>query len=186
MFSSNSSLISLCHRLRNLLFSALLVATAAPAAATEQVYLSPEAFLAQSFEQAPPAPQLLWLTGERKTQSAAILSHAPPSLRVRYWQAKGKSAWILEEIGKEKPITTGILVEDGKIARLNVLIFRESRGWEVKYPFFSKQFEDAQLDGKQRLNQPIDGISGATLSVRAVTKLARLALLYDSWVTMPE
>ena len=166
-------------------FITLLAATTTFQVAAEQVYLSAEQFIAETFHDTP-APKLLWLTGERKTQSQHILSHAPQSLRVRYWQAETKTAWVLEEIGKEKPITTGIVVQDGKISRLNVLIFRESRGWEVKFPFFSQQFEQAELDPQQQLSKHIDGISGATLSVRAVKKLARLALLYDGWVTLPE
>jgi len=29
-----------------------------------------------------------------------------------------KTVWILDEIGKEKPITVGIVVDDGKIERV--------------------------------------------------------------------
>jgi uncharacterized protein with FMN-binding domain len=83
----------------------------------------------------------------------------------------------LEEIGKEQPITTGIVVEDGKIDQVKVLVFRESRGFEVRYPFFTDQFRGATLREGLDLDREIDGISGATLSVRALTKLARLALL---------
>ena len=57
-----------------------------------------------------------------------------------------------------------------------VLVFRESRGWEVRHPFFTDQFRDAGLTGELALDRNIDGISGATLSVRALSRLARLAL----------
>lgn len=56
-------------------------------------------------------------------------------------------------------------------------MFRESRGFEVRYPFFTDQFRGARLREGLDLDREIDGISGATLSVRALTKLARLALL---------
>jgi hypothetical protein len=59
---------------------------------------------------------------------------------------------------------------------LRVLEFRESRGWEVRYPFFTDQFGGIGLRPDLQLDRPIDGISGATLSVRALKKLARLAL----------
>jgi len=47
---------------------------------------------------------------------------------------------------------------------------------EVRYPFFTDQYKDASLQKDKQLDRTIDGISGATLSVRALTKLARLAL----------
>lgn len=86
---------------------------------------------------------------------------------------------MLEEIGKKKPITVGIVIDADKISQLKVLVFRETRGWEVRYPFFSEQFNNATLTEQQQLSQSIDGISGATLSVRALKKLARIALLLN-------
>ena len=103
-------------------------------------------------------------------------------MRVRYWQAGSRTAWILEEIGKDKPITAGFVVEDGHIDTVEVLVFRESRGWEVKYPFFTRQFRDVRLGDRGELNRQVDGITGATLSVRAMTRMARVALLLDDHV----
>jgi hypothetical protein len=107
------------------------------------------------------------------------MGHDLGVLRLKYWEKEGRTAWILEEIGKERPITAGVVVNDGKIERINVLTFRESRGWEVRYPFFTDQFSDATLKEDKQLDRHIDGISGATLSVKAMTKMARLALLLD-------
>ena len=105
-------------------------------------------------------------------------------LRLRYWMKAGRTVWILEEIGKERPITTGFVVENNEIKKVKILIFRESRGWEVRYPFFTDQFTGASLRGENlELDRAIDGISGATLSVSAVTRLARLALLFHQHVT---
>lgn len=152
----------------------VVAATMAPAAET---YMEPDAFVAASFEGDPPDPQVLWLTGELRDQAKSILGHPPDALRVRYWARDGRSVWILEEIGKEKPITTGFVVEDGAIRNVKVLIYRETRGWEVRYPFFTDQFNDATLSSDLELDTRIDGISGATLSVSALKRLARLALL---------
>ena len=129
-----------------------------------------------------PAPKVLWLKGDLKKQVAAILGHRYPSLRIRFWQRGSRTAWILEEVGKEQPITTGIVVDQGRIERIKVLIFRESRGWEVRYPFFTDQFRGASLNERLELDRDIDGISGATLSVRALERLARLALFLDGRV----
>ena len=69
-----------------------------------------------------------------------------------------------------------VLIEDGAIEDVRVLEFRESRGWEIRYPFFTRQFQNARLQG-DRLTQNIDGITGATLSVRAMKRMATAALL---------
>lgn len=138
-----------------------------------------QAFLKQQFVEVPKA-QYLWLTGDLKKQSIAILGHSYPKIRVAYWQptqTSNQSVWILEEIGKEKPITIGVRVVNNQIESLRILKFRESRGWEVKLPSFTQQFDNVSFENQQ-LNRTIDGISGATLSVRAVTKIAKLALLF--------
>lgn len=140
------------------------------------VYQTPEDFLKETFQNAPPEPRLLWLTGERQKVAEQILGHKLNALRIRYWKIEEKSAWILDEVGKDEPITTGVVINQDKIEQLKVLIFRESRGWEVKYPFFTDQFKEIQLKSDYNLNKTIDGISGATLSVNALKKVARLAL----------
>ena len=127
----------------------------------------------------PPARRELWIDAELKDEIRGILGHDLGVLRLRYWGRDRRTAWILEEIGKDKPITTGIVVNDGRIEQIKVLIFRETRGWEVRYPFFTDQFTGAALADDNSLDTHIDGISGATLSVNALTHLARLALLLD-------
>lgn len=163
---------------KKLLFPLLLLGLA-PTLSARGVYQTPEAFLAEAFDGNPPKPAVIWLTGEKRKVVTEILQHRPDRLRVRYWARDGRSAWILEEIGKEKPITVGIVIENGRITRIRVLIFRESRGDEVRHAFFTRQFDQAGLAPGHRLDRPIDGISGATLSVRALTKLARVALYLD-------
>ncbi|MDH3979386.1 MAG: FMN-binding protein [Gammaproteobacteria bacterium] len=144
------------------------------------VYQSNKDFLAEVFDGTPPAPGVLWLREDIRTASTAIMGHPYPGLRIRYWSQAGRSAWILEEIGKERPITVGLVVNDKGIERIRVLAFRESRGWEVRHPFFTDQFTGIGLTADRQLDHDIDGISGATLSVRALEKLARLALyLHD-------
>ncbi|WP_369855230.1 FMN-binding protein [Candidatus Thalassolituus haligoni] len=145
-------------------------------AASADNYLSQEAFLSQTFGEQQAAAKTLWLKPEHKNAASKLLGHPYSGLRVRYWQAGATSAWIMEEIGKERPITIGVVVVDDTIQSVSVLAFLESRGWEVRYPFFTDQFSGARLDETQQLSSHIDGITGATLSVRAVTNVARLAL----------
>ncbi len=163
----------------NLLFT-LLLSLACTATFARGVYQEPEAFLDETFNGQTPEPALIWLTGDRKTAVNSLLGHDYSSLRVRYWRDRQRSAWILEEIGKDQPITVGLVVNAGRLEQVRVLVFRESRGWEVRHPFFTDQFRNAALNGNNGLDRHIDGISGATLSVRAMKKLASLALYLDS------
>lgn len=146
------------------------------------VYQQPDEFISEVFDNNPPKAEILWLDDDLKQQIAEILDHKYNALRLRYWPRDKKSAWVLEEIGKDKPITTGIVVNDGKIEKVKVLIFRESRGWEIRHDFFTSQFSQATLDDNNMLDKSIDNISGATLSVRAVKKLAQIAILLDRYV----
>jgi hypothetical protein len=145
--------------------------------ASADVYKTTDIFLKENFAGKPPTAQHVWLKGDLKKKVTAVLSHPYGKLRVKYWMSGEKSAWILEEVGKEKPITTGVVIIKDKISKVEILAFRESRGWEVKYPFFLKQFFQVGLNSNNQLSKNIDGITGATLSVRAVTKLSRMALL---------
>jgi len=144
-----------------------------------QQYLKPEQFLAEVFADNTPKQEVLWVTKDIAKQAEKILGHAPNQLRQRYWRSGGKSVWIFDEIGKEEPITAGFVVLDGKIEQVRVLTYRESRGGEVRYPDFLKQYQGAGLQLDQHLNRNIDGISGATLSVNAMNRMARLALYFD-------
>ena len=142
----------------------------------EDVYLAPDQFLAQAFDGEIPDQKKFWVTKAYKADIKEIMERDLGVLRVAYWRRGDRTAWILEEIGKVHPITTGLIVDGGSLRRVTVLIYRESRGWEVRNDFFTDQFIGARLVADHDLDRPIDGISGATLSVRALTKLARLAL----------
>lgn len=153
-----------------------------PAVYAGGVYQEPTDFINQVFDDNPPKAEVLWLNKDLKEQIVEILDHKYKGLRVRYWQQEKRSAWVLEEIGKEKLITAGIVINDSQIELVKVLVFRESRGWEVRHDFFTKQFKQASLKDDNRLDKNIDNISGATLSVRAIKKLAAVALLLDQQV----
>lgn len=162
----------------------LLLVSATGTTPAAEIYQSTQEFLSEVFGGQPPPARALWLKDDIRDTSTAIMGHPYPGLRIRYWLQGGRSAWILEETGKEKPITTGLVVNTGGMELVRVLAFRESRGWEVRYPFFTDQFRGIGLDDDYALNHAIDGISGATLSVRALEKLARLALYLHSQVMM--
>lgn len=169
-------------------FMILLVslANASTALASEDVYQAPEAFIVESFGGKAPATKTLQLSSDAKAKTAKIMGAHYKLPKVRYWQQDGRTAWILEEIGKFEPITTGLVVgADGTLERIKVLIYRESHGWEVKHKFFTRQFEGAGLKRGKKLDQRIDGIAGATLSVDALKRLGALALMLHQEVSSP-
>ncbi len=157
---------------------ALCCAIVAPVSA-DKVFVEPATFVAEAFGGKPPAPQKLWVTALLNEQVRAIVGSALPALRQKYWREGERTVWILEAIGRDKPITAGYVVEHGAIARTAILVYRESRGAEVRHAFFTDQFTGATLHSDDTLDRKIDGITGATLSVHAISGLARVALLLD-------
>ncbi len=146
-----------------------------------RVFLAPETFIQQQMgEQA--EQKRLWLKRDLQRQIRQLIGQRYPAARLTYWKNGKRTAWVLEAIGKERPITVGIVVEDGAIAHMEVLVYRESRGGEVRHESFRRQFRGARLDASRQLDRSIDSISGATLSSRALVKLARLALLLHQQV----
>ena len=172
--------------MRTYLLLIMILFLVAHALASPDVYQTPPEFIKAAFKGEPPAPQKLWITKELRERATDILRHAPTALRYSYWKRQHRTVWVLDEIGKEQPITAGFVIDDGKVTAVRVLIFRETRGWEVRYPFFTDQFAGIMLDSDTVLSRKIDGISGATLSVNALVKLTRLALLFDQQVTRGE
>ncbi|EGL53679.1 FMN-binding protein [Methylophaga thalassica] len=146
------------------------------------VYQTNDAFLAEVFNGTLPQSDVVWMKGDVRQTVADILGHPYAGLRIRYWREGQRSAWILEEIGKEEPITFGVVINGDRVEQVKVLAYRESRGGEVKYPAFTQQFQNVGLVSN-RLDKHIDGITGATLSVRAMTNVVRLALYLDSSIS---
>jgi hypothetical protein len=142
-----------------------------------EILLDPVEFIERSFT-GEPEKKVLWLNKDLKGQAADIMGHPYKGLRVRYWALGNRTAWILEEIGKVELITAGFVVEQGRMVDMQVLVYRESHGWEVRYPFFTDQFKGLGLKNGRGLDRKIDGISGATLSVNALVRLSELALFF--------
>ena len=164
---------------KHLQWIGLAIILASPFSLHAEVYLTSQQFVDGAFGTNAAKVETLWMTKEVAAQTDKILGHAPKQLRLRYWRTGLQTAWILDEIGKEEPITAGFIVESGKIVQASILAYRESRGGEVRHANFLKQYQNVGLLPDNFLNKNIDGISGATLSVRAMGRMARLALYYD-------
>ncbi|MDQ7049009.1 MAG: FMN-binding protein [Enterobacterales bacterium] len=132
----------------------------------------------------------LWLKSDLQKQIKILLGHPYPKIRITYRWSKIDtrlvSIWFLDEIGKERPISFAIWVQDNKVQQMRVLAFRESRGGEIAMPAFEQQFDANFLNQDGFFDNQIDGITGATLSVRAMKKMAKLAIMLHQWQAKKE
>ena len=124
----------------------------------------------------------LIVKGDTKKTLKKIMGENYRKAIFSYWIKDKKTIWILNSIGKYKPITAGFVVEDCKINSAHVLIYREQIGYEIKYPSFLSQFNGKTLRKDVKLNENLDNISGATLSVNSMDRMGRIALLLDALV----
>lgn len=63
-----------------------------------------------------------------------------------------------------------VFTPDLKIANTKVLIYREQHGKQIGAKRWLQQFKGLTIDSRPRLNENIDGISGATISVTNMTQ----------------
>ena len=79
-------------------------------------------------------------------------------------------AFIQNTIGKHKPMTYMVGVDpNGEVTNVEVLVYRESRGSEVRTKRFNYQYEGKTLSDPIRINRDVINISGATMSVRSMS-----------------
>ncbi len=146
-----------------------------------KTFQTPDVFLAEMFDNKVPAPVVLNLDAKAQQEISTVFNRPFPSQRVRYWKDANKTVWVFDDIGKEGyvPTTSGFSVSNGAIKTARVLIYRESRGEQVAEPSFLKQLEGAKASGRE-LSNKVDNITGATLSVQMMERMARTAITLDA------
>jgi Na+-translocating ferredoxin:NAD+ oxidoreductase RnfG subunit len=167
-----------------------------PAAAVEDVYLSAREALrvvlpadeARDIERT----DVLLRAGERANLEKRLRTRLFEDRHVVY---RGRAASgevtgyavITEEIGKFKPITFIVGIRpDGSIREVAVMVYRESHGSDVRRRRFLAQFDDKRPGDGLQPNRDILNVTGATLSVRAVARGVRKALLVVDEVLLGE
>jgi Na+-translocating ferredoxin:NAD+ oxidoreductase subunit G len=86
-------------------------------------------------------------------------------------------AIILHMTGKERPITFMVAINpDGTVRAVEVLVYRESQGFEIRSTRFMQQFEGKTIQSPLKTGRDIDVITGATLSSRSATYVVKKAL----------
>jgi len=153
------------------------LAATLPAYEVQIRHLSQPDFLQQVFADQEPQPGLLPLRGELRERVTKVLGHPYRGMRLRYWHSDEISAWIIDEKSKDMPMTVGVAVGPEGIVDLEILVYREPRGGEVHQAFFRRQYRGMTLGENDTLSGQVDGITGATLSVDATSRVAAMALV---------
>lgn len=96
-------------------------------------------------------------------------------------------AVVQNTIGKHKPMTYMVGVDgQGSISDIELLVFREARGSEVRQKRFNSQYEGKTVLDPVRINKDIINISGATMSVRSMSAgIKRVLVLVDEFYLKP-
>jgi H+/Na+-translocating ferredoxin:NAD+ oxidoreductase subunit G len=96
-------------------------------------------------------------------------------------------ALVQNTIGKHKPMTYMVGVDNtGRVSNVELLVFREARGSEVRTKRFNVQYEGKTVLDPVRINKDIINISGATMSVRSMTAgIKRALVLVDEFYLKP-
>lgn len=85
-----------------------------------------------------------------------------------------RGAVIVVQQGKEGPIRLGIgLAKDGKVEKVFILSFEEDRGKPAAEQTFLKQYVGKGPVSKLKIGDDVDGITGATITSKAVTDAVR-------------
>jgi FAD:protein FMN transferase len=139
------------------------------------VYLSQEQALQKAFPKADTLWSETWVpTPAQRKQIERRLGWRVTEPHFEVFQARYQNkhlgyAVIAEQIGLYKPITFMVKIDThGKNDGVWIMVYRESRGSEVKRQRFLTQYKGKQATSPIRLNRDIIGITGATLSVRAL------------------
>ena len=89
-------------------------------------------------------------------------------------------AFLDNVIGKSMPITFLVILNiNGDIINTNVIKYREAYGGEVSYKGWLQQFLYRNNNSSYHLGKDINGISGATISVKSMSKgIQKITTLY--------
>ncbi len=150
----------------------------------EEVYLTPEEAAKLMFPKSERIrKEIISLQPEQKTLIQDLIGWQFPetSFECFIGETNGKSdgwALIQNTIGKHKPMTYMVGINpQGEATNVEVLVYRESRGSEVRTKRFNYQYEGKNIHDPIRINRDIINITGATMSVRSMSAGVKRALV---------
>jgi len=127
--------------------------------------------------------ELIKLTPEKKTQIEERIGWKFPEESFEIYIGETGSqidgyALVQNTIGKHKPMTYMVGMDSkGLVSDVELLVFREARGSEVRQKRFNAQYEGKSVLDPVRINKDIINISGATMSVRSMSAGIKRALV---------
>ena len=149
-----------------------------------EVYLTEEQALKILFPQSQQVRvEELRPTSEQKVRIQERIGWKFPEDSFRAFKAESNGkidgyAVIQETIGKHRPITYIVgVTPDGRVSDVEILVYRESKGGEVRIKRFNSQYEGKTVQDPIRINRDIINITGATMSVRSVSAGVKRALV---------
>ncbi|MFC7049179.1 FMN-binding protein [Emcibacter nanhaiensis] len=108
----------------------------------------------------------------------------------KVWRAEKAGeflGWFIVDdvVGKHEFITYGAaLTPDGAVKSIDIMIYQESYGGQVREEDWQKNFDGKTSDSRLKLGDDIPNIAGATLSCRNVTDgVKRLLAIHDLFLT---
>ncbi len=122
------------------------------------------------------------LTPEIRDRFKKELGYEPPKSNYPFYVGKTGDqidgyALIDDQIGKVSPITFVTLIKpEGKVAQVEIMVYRESHGGEVTSKRFLNQFKNKTFNDEIRLHGNIVHVTGATLSSQALVVGVKRAL----------
>ncbi len=118
----------------------------------------------------------LSVTGEVARVVRATLGSGASRQVKCYHSVSNGTVWVLSAQGRHGPITAAFAVYGSRIRNCRILEDRERRGRRIRGRRYLQQFVGLRLVDGNRFDRRVDGITGATVSSRAVEKMALLAL----------
>jgi Na+-translocating ferredoxin:NAD+ oxidoreductase RnfG subunit len=134
--------------------------------------------VAQSVAEPPPkvaaSVRRIFGSGASATQVAIDTNRA---YRITRGDSLQGFAVVREVKGKDQPITFLVAIDTAdRLRDVDILVYREPYGGEVAYDAWRRQFRGKSSDAALQVGRDIRTISGATISVNAVTLGVRKAL----------
>ena len=172
-----------CGALRGVRRPALGVALLVTAfsGARAKVLVTPEEAVREAFAGAPAEKRTDYLD-ETQTAAIARLAGSPPSSRIIISYRASKdgrplgTAYLETHIVRTLPESILVVLDpQGRVSKVEILSFDEPDQYRPK-PRWMEQFAGRALDPDLSLSKGIRGVTGATLSSRAITEAVRRVL----------
>src|SRR5437870_1446757 len=159
-----------------------------------EVYLTEEQALKILFPKAQKIQnEELRLTAEQKARIEERIGWKFPEESFKAFKASTNEkvdgyAVVQETIGKHRPITYIVgITPEGRVFDVEIMVYRESKGGEVRRKRFNSQYEGKTAQDPIRINKDIINVTGATMSVRSVSAGVKRALvLVDEFYLKPD